>query len=288
MDVSTSPPPLIPDQTPFTDSSSTFPTPATIDTDLVEAALTIPSPSHDEQEHDDGVTSPYRSETLTSADIKSDPILSSLAKQQGHLTTPTSKHGAGFKAKPAPASTRAEGLGPRTTKAAALRQGLDWEASKAARSPGVAATTGAEAATVTATGFVNTPGHKRQGLDLVRPRSSIIIEETWSCWLADEDQGKNITSLATPTIAPRPTRASQLRAGQGVTPSPVKRDFEAIAKANKARMAEETAMRRRSIALPASLSAPTIVSRRVRVGAGPSLRSALPTLLTYVPGTSSQ
>jgi hypothetical protein len=175
MDHSTSPPPLIPDQTPFTDSSSTFPTPAIIDTDIVEAALTIPSPSEHEHDDDDEGTSPYRSETLTSADIKCDPILSSLAKQQGHLT-PTSRQGAGFKAKPAPASTRAEGLGPRMTKAAALRQGLDWEASKAARSPGVPAATGIATET-TVTGFLNTPGHKRQGLDLVRPTSWIVMGE---------------------------------------------------------------------------------------------------------------
>lgn len=182
MDHSTSPPALVPDQTPFTDSASTFPTPATIDTDVVEAALTIPSP-HDELDGD--VPSPYRSETLTSADIKSDPILSSLAKQQGHLT-PTSRQGAGFRAKPAPASTRAEGLGPRMTKAAALRQGLDWEASKAARSPGVASAT----ETTTATGFVNTPGHKRQGLDLVRPTSPFIVGKMCVCWLADVGTGQ--------------------------------------------------------------------------------------------------
>jgi hypothetical protein len=67
--------------------------------------------------------------SLKSDDVKADPILSSLAKQQSRPSSQTSKVQTGptaFKARPAP--VRQEGAGPRMTKSAALRQGLDWKA----------------------------------------------------------------------------------------------------------------------------------------------------------------
>lgn len=68
---------------------------------------------------------------------------------------------------------------------------------------------------------------------------------------------------------PRQTKASQLRTGQAVTPSAVKRDPVAVAAANKESAAAEKIKRRASIAIPASLSAPQIVSSN-RLMYGPS------------------
>jgi hypothetical protein len=136
-------PPLVPDDTPFTQTASVRSTPASPAADVIDEALSIPL----EESH------PFADPTpLTSADVKSDPILASLAKQQG-FGTPV-KQG-GFRARPAPSTTRAEGLGPRMTKSAALRQGLDWETIKPTRSESKQPV------------LANVPGHKREGLNLV-------------------------------------------------------------------------------------------------------------------------
>lgn len=96
---------------------------------------------------------------LTTNDIQSDPILSSLAKhqsqakkQQPNLPTGSEmKQKVPFKARPAPPSTRAEGLGPRMTKSVALRLGMKWDDPKAYRQAG----TGQEE------GHDQAGGHKR-------------------------------------------------------------------------------------------------------------------------------
>ncbi|EIW71158.1 hypothetical protein TREMEDRAFT_67600 [Tremella mesenterica DSM 1558] len=176
--------------------------------------------------------------SLTSSDIKYDPILSSLARAQKVVDSPnTSTRQNVFKAKPAPKFS--SDVGPRMTKSAALRQGLDWEALDKKHEK--------ERKEV---GFENTPGHKRAGLGLM------------------------VKSLATPSLTPRQTKASQLRAGGDVTQS-AKKDREAIAAANKARDGEERQMRRKSIALPSSLSAPSIVPRTNKAAA---LRTGQPSM----------
>lgn len=100
------------------------------------------------------VAHPYTdSQNLSSDDIRSDPILSKMAKQQGlmPLSPPSTL---GFKAKPAPTGMR-DKVGPRMSKAAALRIGVEWEGRRAGegeRRP---------------VDFGNTPGHKRNNLSLV-------------------------------------------------------------------------------------------------------------------------
>ena len=91
--------------------------------------------------------------SLTYTDVKSDPILLSLAKkQQSRPRTSDLPKSAStsFKARPAPRVV--DGAGPRMTKAAALRQGLKWESAVEKKEEVV---------------FVNTPGHKREGLNIV-------------------------------------------------------------------------------------------------------------------------
>ena len=104
---------------------------------------------------------------LHSDDIREDPILYALASQQSiALSPPASRHTVrsstassgpppAFKARPAPTATHTEGLGPRMTKAAALRQGLKWEEPRQ---------TGVERKQVN---YADVPGHKRNGLSIV-------------------------------------------------------------------------------------------------------------------------
>jgi hypothetical protein len=117
-------PGLIPDDTPTETYASTF------------EPLTPPIGPHSPTgEHDDEVEELLEHDlsSLKSADIKADPILLSLAKQQARPASQASKGSQGqvgpssYKARPAP--VRQEGAGPRMTKPAALRQGLTWEAS---------------------------------------------------------------------------------------------------------------------------------------------------------------
>ena len=71
---------------------------------------------------------------LTNREVRSDPILAALARKQGQSTdTPKPTRTSSFKARPAPANMGDTSVGPRMTKAAALRQGLKWEEPKRAR-----------------------------------------------------------------------------------------------------------------------------------------------------------
>jgi len=71
---------------------------------------------------------------LTSREVRRDPILAALARRQGQSTeTPKVSRNSSFKAKPAPKNMGDTSVGPRMTKAAALRQGLKWEEPKRAR-----------------------------------------------------------------------------------------------------------------------------------------------------------
>ncbi|KAK8847506.1 hypothetical protein IAR55_005364 [Kwoniella newhampshirensis] len=191
--------------------------------DMVEQLLDAPDP----------IASRFiDNSSLTSTDVKADPILSALARRQqsqgqASAGTPTKVM---FKARPAPSSTRAVGLGPKMTKSAALRLGLKWDEVRPRR------VTGEKRDEV----VKGTPGYKRVGLGITVP------------------------SLAAPSVAPRATKSSQLRAGgQGSTPiKSARKDPEAIIAANKARALEEKERRRKSIALPSSLSAPSIAPRQ--------------------------
>jgi hypothetical protein len=94
---------------------------------------------------------------LSNADVRADPILTSLAKQQRGPTASTSTlSNHTFKARPAPSNMR-ENVGPRMTKAAALRQGLPWEEKSRARP----STAGDSRPLGTAA------GHKRNNLSVV-------------------------------------------------------------------------------------------------------------------------
>jgi len=97
---------------------------------------------------------------LSSAEVRADPILTALARQQRGSTTPTPSNHT-FKARPAPTNMR-DNVGPRMTKAATLRQGLPWEEKPRAR-PSTAGTGEARP-------FGTMPGHKRNSLSVVRQR----------------------------------------------------------------------------------------------------------------------
>jgi hypothetical protein len=98
--------------------------------------LPKPTPRHsspsgdDEQEDEVEELLEHDLSSLKSADVKADPILMALARQQARPGSQASKGSqgtvgpSGFKARPAP--VRQENAGPRMTKSAALRQGLDW------------------------------------------------------------------------------------------------------------------------------------------------------------------
>lgn len=93
--------------------------------------------------------------SLTSTDVKNDPILSSIAQKQVQGTIKNTPK-AGFKAKPAPSSTHKENVAPRMTKTAALRLGLNWDDVKPKREVAEKAEEAKE-----------TPGYKRTGLNIV-------------------------------------------------------------------------------------------------------------------------
>jgi len=124
-------PGLIPDDTHTETYASTFePTTPPFDAQTTSG-----------DEHEDEVEELLEHDlsSLKSADVKADPILLSLAKQQGRPGSQASKGSQGtvsagpsaFKARPAP--VRQENAGPRMTKSAALRQGLEWTDSTKAR-----------------------------------------------------------------------------------------------------------------------------------------------------------
>lgn len=124
-------PALVPDRTPSETYVSTF--------EPVTPPLGPYSPSGTaDQEDEVEELLEHDISSLKSADVKADPILAALAKQQGRSNSQASKPSqdqAGapvFKARPAP--VRKEGVGPRMTKSAALRQGLDWAAMSGSKS----------------------------------------------------------------------------------------------------------------------------------------------------------
>lgn len=139
----------------------------------------------------------------------------------------------GFKARPVPSTTAVPSIAPKTTRAAALRAGLELPSPK--RSP-------ASQESIART-FENVPGHKR----------AIAI---------------NVASVAAPTIAPRVNRAQALRTGQIETKvDPLKRTT-ARAPNSPERLKEIFAdvpghKRRQTIAV-ASTAAPAIAPRPTR------------------------
>lgn len=143
---------MTPDITPSTEEIASFATPNPAE-----------PPSLDEDEiiqHLDETLS------LTSTDIKSDPILRSIAKQQSQTRlsqdqkAPSTSGTANFKARPAPRVL--EGAGPRMTRAAALRQGLPWDSLKVERKEEVVST--------------GMPGHKRAGRSIVSLRIAFPLK----------------------------------------------------------------------------------------------------------------
>ncbi|KAL1413434.1 hypothetical protein Q8F55_001201 [Vanrija albida] len=204
---------------------------------------------------------------ISRADVATDPILNRFAKvqmpsrpplpnptfrqsqqlsttAQGPFDATSTSPSSSFKARPAPETTYIDGLGPRLTKSAALRQGLQWQDPRDMRK------VSGEDVPVD---FTDVPGHKRTGLALT------------------------VASLAEPTLQPRQNRAAMLRAGHipGDAFSPSISRAE-IAARNKAREAAERAEKRRSVQLPASLVSPPELAPRqnrasqLRLGQAPS------------------
>jgi hypothetical protein len=130
-------PGLVPDDTHTETYASTF--------EPTTPPFEAQSLSGDEQEDEVEELLEHDLSSLKSADVKADPILMALAKQQGRPGSQASRGSQGtvtagpsaFKARPAP--VRQENAGPRMTKSAALRQGLEWtdatQARKAAEVP---------------------------------------------------------------------------------------------------------------------------------------------------------
>lgn len=148
-------PPLTTD-TPFSTSTSCFPSPPQASS-ISSIEELLPIDFQDQSHHFD---SPHH---ISPDDVTSDPILNKLAKGQGLLTgdkvRPISRdqptaHRPAFKARPAPTNMMDKDAGPKMSKAAALRMGLAWDAKKI----------GGERKAVD---FANTPGHKRNNLSLV-------------------------------------------------------------------------------------------------------------------------
>lgn len=118
------PPPLVSDQSPAETYTSMFEA-TTPPSGPASPRDTFDQEAEVEELHDYDVTS------LKSDDVKADPILADLARKQGrsiHDGAGARPGSTAFKARPAPLSTRQQGVGPRMTKSAALRQGLDWAA----------------------------------------------------------------------------------------------------------------------------------------------------------------
>lgn len=142
--------PLLSD-TPFTSNTSEFASPPLASsTSSVEQLLPI---DFEDQLH------PFTdAQNIPSEDIQSDPILAKLAKGQGLISPPSRSQvgsSSAFRAKPAPSNMMDSGVvGPRMSKAAASRQGLQWDEKQGGR----------ERREVD---FGNTPGHKRNNLSLV-------------------------------------------------------------------------------------------------------------------------
>jgi hypothetical protein len=239
-------PALVPDHTPSETYASTF-EPMTSPLDPL-----TPSASADQEDEVEELPE-HDASSLKSDDVKSDPILAALAKQQSRpvsrASLPQQTSAPAFKARPAP--VRKEGVGPRMTKSAALRQGLDWNA-MSSKAPAV-----------------DTGKPSLQQKDTPKPVSLVIPDETvTNCQVA---------SLSVPDMAPRANRSSSLRSGEATAPALPKKDYAAQALINKANEKEERDRRRKSVALPASLSQPSSMVPRgnrssiLRAGGAPGL-----------------
>ncbi|KAG8909941.1 hypothetical protein FRC01_006634 [Tulasnella sp. 417] len=158
---------------------------------------------------------------------------SSVGSNQGDSSSRVDVKSKGFKARAVPLTTVIPSIVPKTTRAAALRAGVDLPSPK--RSP-------ASKESIART-FENVPGHKR----------AIAI---------------NVASVGAPTIAPRANRAQALRTGQIETKvDPLKRTT-ARAPNSPERLKEIFAdvpghKRRQTIAV-ASTAPPTIAPRATR------------------------
>lgn len=134
-----------------------------------------------------------------------------------------------FKARAVPATNLKPDIVPRTTKAAALRAGVQFEKTQSSgpRAP-------ISKARLTQT-FANVPGHKRA--------STIAVAST-----------------AAPVIAPRMTRAASLRMGQAPTPPTIKK--RAVTNEEKKTVFEGVpGHKRRETISVASVKAPTVAPR---------------------------
>ncbi|WVQ69392.1 uncharacterized protein L199_007609 [Kwoniella botswanensis] len=184
---------------------------------------------HSTSYHNENAGELYDTTSLTSNDIHQDPILSDLAAKQNESLSP-------FKAIPAPTSTTRAGLGPRMTKSAASRAGLNWDEIKPRRTI-EENIEGEEGGSIS-----GTPGYKRVGLGITVP------------------------SLAQPSITPRPTKASQLRLRSDNTTTPSSPSFNSPSKISRGH--------HRTLSVPvsigatvASLNGPTILPRQNRTSA---------------------
>ncbi|WVF69675.1 hypothetical protein IAT40_004454 [Kwoniella sp. CBS 6097] len=256
----------------------------------VSASISVFAP--EDAELREGITQAelegYDTSPLDSKDVRADPILASLAAKQSitnlkatatatassninhpdatlNLATarsntsrtnePLSGEGVNvpFRAKSVPSSTNMEGLGPRMTKSAALRLGLNWEAEKE-KSRAIVQLKEEERQGKQAE-EIETPGHRRVGLGITVP------------------------SLAAPSITPKPTKASLLRAtgekGSGLWPEPPQpkstswdtsiriKTREELAMANKEKERLERLAKRKSLGINlASLNEPAVLVRQ--------------------------
>lgn len=135
-----------------------------------------------------------------------------------------------FRARPVPLTNDKPDIVPRTTKAAALRMGLQFEKQQQTSGPRLPISKERSAQT-----FANVPGHKRN--------STIAVAST-----------------AAPSIAPRMTKAASLRIGQSPVEAPARR--RALTNEEKKATFEGVPghKRRESIAV-ASVRAPTLAPR---------------------------
>lgn len=122
-------PALIPDKTP----TETYPSVFEATTPPLEPSSPLGMMGEDAEAEVEELLE-YDTSSLKSADIKTDPILADIARKQANSRSGSQADNKArpssvvFRARPAPSSTRQDGLGPRMTKSAALRQGLDWAA----------------------------------------------------------------------------------------------------------------------------------------------------------------
>jgi hypothetical protein len=134
-----------------------------------------------------------------------------------------------FRARPVPSTNEKPDIMPRTTKAAALRAGLQVEKKP---TPGPRGPISKERLAQT---FANVPGHKRN--------STIAVAST-----------------AAPTIAPRMTKAAALRLGQTPVEAPVRKRALTVEE-KKATFVGVPGHKRRETISVASVKAPILAPR---------------------------